>query len=185
MRFCIWLGGTIREKDSNEFQAQSVFDNLWRVLRSTAIFIRIELPEDLLAVVYRINDLHKYTIISSFFFFFGFGVNCSTTYLKIPIVLYTNYIFIFFLLHFLISNIFRFLKLLFKNNVSIFSPLWPPAPSIPTSHPLTHPLWLCPHVLHTGSLMACPLLSPIIPLPPPLWLFIFKTAVKINPPFSY
>ena len=32
------------------------------------------------------------------------------------------------------------------------------------------PCWLCSWVLHTCSLMTLPLLSPVVPLPPPLWL---------------
>ena len=54
--------------------------------------------------------------------------------------------------------------------LSPFSPHHTPAPPILTSHPQTYPLRLCPWVLYTCSLMALPLFSPIIPLPPPLWL---------------
>ena len=48
----------------------------------------------------------------------------------------------------------------------------PTAPPIPTSHPPTCPLWLCPCVLYTRSLMALPLCSPINPFHPPLWLLL-------------
>lgn len=44
---------------------ECVFDGLLRVLRSTAIFVRIELLGDVLPVVYRMNDLLKYSISSS------------------------------------------------------------------------------------------------------------------------
>ena len=49
--------------------------------------------------------------------------------------------------------------------VSIFTP----SPTHPHLNPQTHPLWLCPCVLHTCSLMPPPII-PIIPLPTPLWL---------------
>ena len=48
--------------------------------------------------------------------------------------------------------------------LSPFSPHHAPHP------PQTYPLWLCPYVLYTCSLMALPLISPIILLSPPLWL---------------
>ena len=54
--------------------------------------------------------------------------------------------------------------------VSIFTPPQSPTPSISASHPWTYLLWLCPCVLYTCSLVDFPLFSPIIPLPPPLWL---------------
>ena len=46
---------------------------------------------------------------------------------------------------------------------SIFIPPRPLIPPIPASHPRTYPLWLCPCVLYTWSLVALPLFSPIIP----------------------
>ena len=45
-------------------------------------------------------------------------------------------------------------------------PPYPPPP--PNLNP--SPLWLCPCVLYTCSLMILPFLSFIIPFPPPLWL---------------
>ena len=40
------------------------------------------------------------------------------------------------------------------------------------------PLWFCPRVLHTCSLKTLPLLSPIIPLPRPLWLLSVCSSFK-------
>ena len=40
-----------------------------------------------------------------------------------------------------------------------------PCPIYPHLPPWTNPLWLCPCVLYTCSLIALPLFSPIIPLP--------------------
>ena len=51
--------------------------------------------------------------------------------------------------------------------VSIFTPPHPSSPTHPCLPPL-NPLWLCAYVLYTCSLLA--VLSPIILLPPPLWL---------------
>ena len=51
--------------------------------------------------------------------------------------------------------------------VSIFTSPCPPTLPIPTSHPRAYPLWLCPCVLYTCSLMTLPLFPPIIPLPLP------------------
>ena len=52
--------------------------------------------------------------------------------------------------------------------VSIFPSLLSPAPPTPTSHPQSYPLWLCPWVLYTCSLMTLSLLSPVTPFPSPL-----------------
>ena len=49
--------------------------------------------------------------------------------------------------------------------VSIFNRPWRPSPPIPASHPRTYPLWLCPCVLHTCSLMDLPLF-PLLSLSP-------------------
>ena len=46
------------------------------------------------------------------------------------------------------------------------SPL-PHPPPPPTLNPI--PLWLCPWVLYTFSLVTLPLFSPVVLLPPPLW----------------
>ena len=55
--------------------------------------------------------------------------------------------------------------------LSLFSHHYFPLPHLPPSPALTpSPLWLCPWVLYTCSLMILPLVSPIIALPPPLWL---------------
>ena len=54
--------------------------------------------------------------------------------------------------------------------VYISTPLWSPTPPFPASHLQTYPLWLCPCVLCTCSLMDLPLFPPIILLPLPLWL---------------
>ena len=48
----------------------------------------------------------------------------------------------------------------------------PPPHPPPPSHLNPTPLWLCPQVLYTCSLMIFPLLSPIISLDPPLWLLL-------------
>ena len=50
---------------------------------------------------------------------------------------------------------------------SIFPPPWSPAPCIPTSYPQTYPIWLCPCVFYTCSLVDLPLFCPIITLPHP------------------
>ena len=63
--------------------------------------------------------------------------------------------------------LFFLVLLLFKHNCLHFHSITSlPTPPIPTSHSHVHPLWLCPCVLHTCSLMALPLLSPIVSLPP-------------------
>ena len=56
--------------------------------------------------------------------------------------------------------------------LSPFSPhnATPHTSPISTSYPRTYPLWLCPCVLYTCSFMVLLLFSPIVPLPPPLWL---------------
>ena len=56
------------------------------------------------------------------------------------------------------TSLFFFFLLSFKYNCLHFHPTLP----ISASHPQTHPLWLCPCVLHTCSLMA----SSIIPCYP-------------------
>ena len=53
---------------------------------------------------------------------------------------------------------------LFSRHHSPLSHLLPP----PTLNP--SPVWLCPWVLYTCSLAALPFISPITPLPLPLWL---------------
>ena len=71
-------------------------------------------------------------------------------------------------------SVYIYIFLLFKNYCSSTAPLsrhhfpppYPPPP--PTLNP--NPLWLCPWVLYTCSLMTLPLLSPVITLPLPLWL---------------
>ena len=60
--------------------------------------------------------------------------------------------------------------LLFKYSCLHFHLTLAPAPPIPASHPRTQPLWLCPCVLHSCSLMDLHLFPAIIPVPPPLWL---------------
>ena len=61
------------------------------------------------------------------------------------------------------------LLLLLSTVVSIFlPPFLPPHPSSPPTFEPT-PLWLCPWVLYTCSLMTLPLLSLVNPLAPPLW----------------
>ena len=63
--------------------------------------------------------------------------------------------------------------------VSIFTP---PRPTLPCLPPSKLPLWLCPCVLFTCSLMALPLFSPIIPFPCPSGycsLFLFSTSLVI------
>ena len=59
---------------------------------------------------------------------------------------------------------FNHLLLIFKYSCLCF----PTTTSPPTLNPT--PLWLCPWVLYTHSLTTLSLLSPIISLPPPLWL---------------
>ena len=54
--------------------------------------------------------------------------------------------------------------------VSILPPPCPTTPAILTFHPRTYTLWFCPCVLYTSSLMALPLISPLITLPAPLCL---------------
>ena len=54
--------------------------------------------------------------------------------------------------------------------VSISSRHGPPTPPILASPLWTFSFWLCPCILYTGSLMALPRFSPIIPLPSSLWL---------------
>ena len=70
------------------------------------------------------------------------------------------------------SNKFSFFLFLFlfKYSCLHFYPTMAPALPIPISHPGTYPRWLCQCVLYTCSLMDLPPLSPIILLPPPLWL---------------
>ena len=53
--------------------------------------------------------------------------------------------------------------LFFKYGFLYFPPQLPPVPANPTSNPGSYPLWLCPCVLYTGSLMTLLLFSPIIP----------------------
>ena len=64
---------------------------------------------------------------------------------------------------YLATALFVFL-LLFKYNCLHFHPTTSLAPPIPASHPRNYSLWFCPCVLYICSLMALPLLSPIIPL---------------------
>ena len=52
--------------------------------------------------------------------------------------------------------------------VSIFPSPSYPTPLTPTSYPHLTTFWLFPCVLYTYSLMNLPLISPVIPLPPPL-----------------
>ena len=49
---------------------------------------------------------------------------------------------------------------------------------IPTPHPQTSPLLLCPCVFYTCSLMALPLLTPIIPLPSGYCQFVLYLNVS-------
>ena len=52
------------------------------------------------------------------------------------------------------------LFLLFLKYICLyFHPTMPSTTPMPTSHPQTYPLWLCPCVLYMCSLMALPLLS--------------------------
>ena len=74
-------------------------------------------------------------------------------------IIYVNFFF-FLLLFFIVLQV----------QLSPFLPPYPPGPSIPTSHPLSYPLWLCPCAVYTCSLRALPLFSPIISLPSTLWL---------------
>ena len=65
--------------------------------------------------------------------------------------------------------------------VSIFTSSWPPAPPIPTSHPRTYRLWLCPCVLYICSLMVLSLCSPIItssPIPSGYCQFVLHFNVS-------
>ena len=75
-------------------------------------------------------------------------------------------IYSFFLLLFLY---FYFLLLFEYSCLHFPPPTFTPTLFIPASYPRTYPLWLFPCVLHTCSLMT-PTLSPITPLPSPLWL---------------
>ena len=55
----------------------------------------------------------------------------------------------------------------------------PHPPSPLTLHP--SPLWLCPWVLYTRCLTTLPLLSPVISLPPLLWLLsVWKVLLHMN-----
>ncbi|KAF6090797.1 hypothetical protein HJG60_012185 [Phyllostomus discolor] len=82
--------------------------------------------------------------ILSYFYFFLF-LKCDLTVKSI--YLYLN-----------------FFLLLFKYNCLHFHPTMPPTPPISASHPLTHPLWLSPCVLHMCSLMVPPII-PYYPSP--------------------
>ena len=48
----------------------------------------------------------------------------------------------------------------------------PSSPPTPTSHLQSYPLWLCPWVLYACSLTMLPLLSPVYPPAPSLWLLL-------------
>ena len=67
-------------------------------------------------------------------------------------------------------SLFSLFLMLLKYSCLHFPPSTASAPPIPTSHPRTHTLWLCPRVRYTCSLMILPLLSPVIRLPLSLWL---------------
>ena len=68
-------------------------------------------------------------------------------------------------------SIYLLIYVIFQIQLSPFSVHHgPPTPPIPASHPQTNPLWLCPCVLYTCSLVDLPLFSHIIPPPCPLWL---------------
>ena len=84
---------------------------------------------------------------------------------ELKIVLFI-YLFIY-LFTYLLTYLFMYVV---QVKLSPFSPHHTPRPPIPASHPRTYPLWLCPCVFYTCSLMALPLFSPIIPCPTPLWL---------------
>ena len=68
---------------------------------------------------------------------------------------------------FLCMHVFIYFYCCSSTVVSIFLPSVPHPPP-PTLYPT--PLWLCPWVLYTCSLTTLLLLSPVISLPPPLWL---------------
>ena len=100
------------------------------------------------------------------------GKNIYKIHLEVSVLVL---IYTFIVLFFLYSYLFYCCS---STVVSIFNPPHPPAPPIPTSHPWTHPLCLCPCVLYTCSLMDLPLFSRAIPLPAPLCLlsvcFLFQ-----------
>ena len=58
---------------------------------------------------------------------------------------------------------------------------FPPAPSLPTSHPWSYPLWLCPSVLYSCSWKPFPYFPPLSFSPLPLvivcFFFISKSLV--------
>ena len=58
-----------------------------------------------------------------------------------------------------------YVLLLFKNSHLHFSLPLSPALETPTSHPQSYPLWLCPWVLYTCSLLILHILFPVMPLP--------------------
>ena len=107
--------------------------------------------------MYTLNFLIQFLFISRYLFF-----------------LYYKGILAFIFEHIMVQEIFFtiFLSLL-KYTCLHCLPTTSPHPTHPTSHPQSYPLWLCACVLHTCSLMALLLFSPIIPVPPPLWLLFF------------
>ena len=90
-------------------------------------------------------------------------------------------------LYFLFNNVFYCCPSIV---VSIFPPPRAPALPIPASYAQTYPLWLCPWVLYTCSLMTLPPFPHIIPshLPSgycqfvPLWLYfacLFVSLIRL------
>ena len=77
-------------------------------------------------------------------------------------------VFIYLFLNFLLNIIIIF-YCCSSTVVSIFFPPLPPTPAIPTSHPQSYPLWLCPCVLYTCCRKPLPRSAPLSPAPP-LWL---------------
>ncbi|KAF6114679.1 hypothetical protein HJG60_010632 [Phyllostomus discolor] len=60
-------------------------------------------------------------------------------------------------------------------------PLLPPTPTIPTSHPQSYPLWLCPSVLYTCSLTTLPPFPSFTPshLPSDYCQFVLNFIVSL------
>ena len=116
-------------------------------------------PHPIMLILSRILLLWYYRF-SSMIFFFIF-LSPSDNCLMIFILPISWYIFLDWTI-FLSINFILFFYCCSSRVVSIFTPPHPPGPPITASHPRTYPPWLCPCVLYTYSLMALPLLSPII-----------------------
>ena len=74
-----------------------------------------------------------------------------------------------------------FFLLFFKYSCLHFHPTSASHPTCPHLPPSNTPLWLCPCVLYTCSLIALPLYSPIIPPPSPFWVLSVCSFIH----FSY